>query len=174
MGAIQDVWPSLLPFSKEDTTYLMQTALAARVSNRLTNPVKKGEEEEEVAQPYNSGDSLKQVILVTKPYNLKPQTVHVSVQILMDTVYQINGESKPVALFTKFDVFTMMERTKAVENGVTRHRQFWQTVHHRMTELNKSSISDLADGEQQKIARMLRDTKKATVPELKEALSLVG
>lgn len=169
--AVIKVWPSL-SFSKEDERVLMQQAIASRVSSALTNTVRTSDgsaykyKSNTVPSPLPSFGSvpIKPVQVSVQTTFIEPKVHDVKIHILKDTTYQINGVSKAIINFSRYDVHTKLESTRAVEEGVVRHRKVWEYLHDRMKELGKYHVFELAEGEQLKLARKIYDIKTSKEP----------
>ncbi len=150
--AVRKVWEQITPLPDEHARQLMQEALAQRAGVLLRHPVVESRGAQEIS------------VSVER----RPMERHeVSVEVLVETIYHVNGEAKAIASFTLFDVRTKLSSVRAIEMGVSRHRQMWEHVAERLSTCKKNKVEDLAHGEQMKIARMVFDLQHShALPEI--------
>lgn len=154
---VKDIGP--FTFSDEDTQTLLYEALASRTGPLLTNPLRY------VAARNEMGGST--VSVSAPPLRTTVERHEVTVQLLHDAVYHVNGVAKPIAVFTQYDVLTKLESVRRVAAGIARHQGMWEYISERLVTLKKAQVSDLAPGEQMKIARMVYDLRQQKdTPEL--------
>jgi hypothetical protein len=152
--AVSHVWGQISGLNDSDIESLVRESLASRAGVLLRNP-------------FQSANRDFKTVSVRRNREM-PSVREVSVQLLSDTVYHVNGKAKPIALFTKYDVLTKLSGVRKVEEGVIKHRQMWEYIASRLSALGKAKVEDLAEGEQIKIARMIYNLRQP-----KEVLELV-
>lgn len=136
--AVRAVWDQISPFSDEDAATLMQQALASRVSPQSTG---RAGSATQVSITHRRADPLERHV--------------VTCQILQDVRYTVNGASKAVAVFTRYDLNTKIEQADAIIGGFKRYKGVWEFALSLLIKYDKPRIEDLGEGEQMKIARML-------------------
>lgn len=142
--AVRATWEQIAPFSEEDAKTLMQQALASRISQPLTGRT-----------PSEEGRG-RTVVAVTSYRRAEPlERRIVTCQVLQDVRYTVNGASKAVATFTRYDLTTKIEQADAIIGGFKRYKSVWQFALDLLVRFDKPRIEDLGEGEQMKIARML-------------------
>ena len=184
--ATKQLWEDICPLPVDEATSLMQQAISSRVGDRLRNPedgaiLSFRQSSPPVITPTGAAEMPQteddEVGHVNEPVSSKPPDIpyrvitiqrertptarhEVTVKLLSYTMYNVNGAVKAIADFTRYDVLTQISRIKKVEVGVTGHRKMWEHLGDRMTTLKKDRVSDLAEGEQIKIARMVYDLRQ--------------
>lgn len=163
--AVKELWDSLGDFSEDEARVLMQQALSARAGAVLTNPFRSVAAIDDSERIESYVERGADVTVCVQPYRHFTMERHeVTCQILYDTVYLVNGVSKPFATFTLSEAGEKAAQYRRVEASMDRHARLWEYVHERLTKLKKIKVEDLAEGEQTKIARMLYDVKTQSEP----------
>lgn len=165
--ATRALWPSL-GLGAEDVDTLAMSALAARAGQLATSgkpvidveptssridPLTKTEQGFYVPAAFRGTE--RSVSITRTPVNV----VERAVMVLHNAQYNINGKSVKLIDFGPYHLSKLEESAATTGNGFHRLADFCQQVKKRLGELKKSSIRELADGEQQKIARAFWDIK---------------
>jgi hypothetical protein len=146
--ATRTLWPKLQPITAGSDD-LMQFAIATRVTFQYRRPIVNGVEE-----PRRGGKvTIRQLKHGTHHYQ-------VTVNLLRDVRYNINGTVKPVASFTRDDLATLAKNCEAFENGFKSYRKFWEETAARLKALKKDKVEDLAHAEQLKVAKRLHELQQ--------------
>jgi hypothetical protein len=159
--AVREIWEDISPI--EDSTTLIQFAVAVQVSTRLRRPGFLDEEPVRVPDRPNGTTTPARKVSVIHTRH-KPKFYNVGVELLQTVRYTVNGKSKAIAELSRHDVLTIAENFRRAEDGFTRHRKVMEYIAKRMHELGKQHVEELADGEKQKIARMINDLRQFKFP----------
>lgn len=141
--AVRLLWSQIQPI--EDSEDLIQFALAARVAVSYKKPLADDRPKNDIHIEY---------------HKYKSRIYEVSVQLLQDVSYNVNGKVKPIILMNHYDLVTLARDAKAAEEGFHRYYELWTYTAERLQVLKKTSVEDLAEGEQMKIARMLHEAQR--------------
>src|SRR5215471_2265294 len=134
--ATRKLWPDIQPI--DDPEELIQFALAALVVREYKKP-----------SMHETGDVIH---VAYHPHRaLKPYQVTVQV---LEASYNVSGKVKAVLNMGYSDLKTLGREYAAAEQGFHRYSEFWLYAADRLKQLKKDRVSDLATGEQNKLARM--------------------
>jgi hypothetical protein len=147
IDSVRKLWPQLLPI--EDIEELAQPTLAFQV----TVEYRRGHENDSVQfrPPIQIG--VQHIAHQARNYK-------VTVDLLRDVRYNINGKVKTVAVMGRADVGFLARQAEAVKEGAGRYQKFWEGIGSRLETTGKRHVEDLADGEQLKIAKQLHELQK--------------
>lgn len=152
--AVKNLWEQLKPIT--DSESLIQFAIATRVAVQYRRP----------------GHNEASVSVTHERYKLKEYEV--TVTILRDTMYNVNGKVKSVAVCNRHDVLTLAENARKAEEGFSHYRKVWEYAAQRLQTLKKDKIEDMGHGEQMKLARMLNDCQRFRLPNDLKSLPPTG
>jgi hypothetical protein len=164
--AVKALWPSL-GLDEVDIESLAMSALSARAGQLATSgkPVIDLEPtrsrvvddipEQGYSVPVQFRSTERTVAITRTPVNV----VERAVLVLHHAQYNINGKSVKLVDFGPYHLSRLEESAANNGNGFHRLAEFCQLTRERLAKLKKNSIRDLAQGEQEKIARNFWDIK---------------
>lgn len=164
IGVVRKLWAKL-SLSDSDLETLAQQALAGRVSAFATGGHLADKEEsatpfrqfltESYHPPVSSPSEPRATASVTVE-RTPVKIIDVTVSILYNTNYDINGRRKAFIEFTLSDLNYSITRYGQQIEGHQRHLAVMQYTKERLNKLGKRSVSELAQGEQTILARKLK------------------
>ena len=92
----------------------------------------------------------------TKVKKRPVKVIDVEVRVLYDTKYDVMGKRKSFVEFTIHDLNFSINRYQKQIDGHQRHLEVMKYTKERLTKLGKKSVSELAQGEQNILARKLK------------------
>jgi hypothetical protein len=155
--AVRKLWSDIKPITDPDQ--LIQFALACQVATEYKMALYVPGDER---RPYNSHGGGTRVSAVH--HKSEPKVIQVSVSILQDIHYNVEGRVKSIAVMNRRDVLILATNFCNMVEAFSRHEQVFRYIAARLVELKKEKVEDLAEGEQQKIARMFTDLKQFKFP----------
>jgi hypothetical protein len=158
--ATRKLWKDITPIDDPET--LLQFAVACRVSTEYRTPFYEKGDEKRSYTPGNGGGKSSTVSVRHSKY--EPRVYQVSVTVLQDVHYNVDGRVKAVMKMNRHDALTVAERYRTIREGFDRHIAVMEYIATKLKELKKDHVEDLGDGEKQKIARMFMDLKSMTFP----------
>lgn len=158
--AVREVWKDITPITDADV--LLQFAIAIRVSSEYRRPGFIYEGYTRKGESGGKGNGHARIRVRHTKYETRHYTV--SVELLQDIRYNVNGKVKAIAQCNRHDILTLAESFRKGEEGFARHRAVMEYIATRLKELNKTNVEDLAEGEKIKIARMISDLRHFRFP----------
>lgn len=162
IGVVRKLWAKL-SLSDSDIETLAQQALAGRVSAFATGGhlADKEESTSSYREPYRpppqtnspSEPRIHTSVVIERP---PVKVIDVTVSVLYNTNYDINGHRKAFIEFTLSDLNYSINRYGQQIEGHQRHLAVMQYTKERLNKLGKKSVSELAQGEQTILARKLK------------------
>jgi hypothetical protein len=143
--AVKHLWEEIAPI--EDPEALIQSGLAILVSIQYKRPVveeRPGHRGLAVAVRHERGDR--------KQYR-------VSVNLLHDLRYQVNGKVKAVVAMNHHDLVTLAHQANQMAQGWVRYQGAFAAAAERLKKFGKQTVGDLGDGEQARLARLFGDAR---------------
>jgi hypothetical protein len=139
--SVRDNWEKF-SFSASAIEALAQEGLTVRVAAELRNPMQREEVE-----------PMRVNIVSRSDGNTQPTFIHV--RILRDTVLDTAGGIRKALIdFTQSDCRCYIEQQEAQKVGIERHIHVMEHIRARLQKCGKKRVVDLAQGEQEIIARM--------------------
>jgi hypothetical protein len=153
--AVVRIWKRDL-FSDSQVEELAKEALAVRAGDVLRNPTR---DENGYVEP---GPRMPEIPVTIIPSPEKPiASVSIYVRVLAETNYEgVGGVRKALIQFTTADCRYAAQNNRFQAKGLERHAKVFDYIQKRLLTLGKKSVTDLAEGEKQQIARMWKAARK--------------
>jgi hypothetical protein len=89
----------------------------------------------------------------------EPREYKVTVNLLHDLRYNVNGKVKAVVAMNHHDLVTLAHQANQMAQGWVRYQAAFGAAAERLKKFGKQTVGDLGDGEQARLARMFGDAR---------------
>ena len=144
--AVKELWKDLKPIT--DPEKLIQSGLAVLVAIKYKHPT-------QPVEPFGRGGNS----VAVRHQRGEPRSYRVSVSLLEDLRYNVNGRVKAVVAMNHHDLVTLAHQANQMAQGWVRYQGVFATAAEKLKQFGKATVGDLGDGEQAKLARMFGDAR---------------
>jgi len=152
--AVRALWAEIVPISDADN--LIQYALASLVSVNYKRPsyTTPDYDDRGGSRPGNGGTkvAVRHESAVTPSYN-------VTVSILHDVHYNVNGRVTSVAMMNRHDLITMARKANRFVQGWSRYQHWYEQAADQLAKRKKATLDELAEGDKTRLARAFSEVR---------------